>query len=145
MNYSSSNKFHMSAYLFLFALGSLFLSIAVWQYSKTESLLKRGKVAVAEVVEMITHDGNDGATYSPVFEFKDITEQTRRFNNPVASNPPAFQVGDMVPVVYDPADVQEIKVVSYWGLYRWVVIPLVMALPLLTISIGNWLFLWRFK
>ena len=135
----------MNIYLIQFAIGCALICTAFWQYTKTESLLKRGKVALAEVIDLVTQSGSKGATYAPVFEYTDASQQIQRFKSEVASNPPAFQVGNKVPVVYDPADVSQVKVVSYWGLYRWAVIPLVIALPLLTISIGNWLFIWRFK
>ncbi|HLA08835.1 MAG TPA: DUF3592 domain-containing protein, partial [Anaerolineales bacterium] len=65
----------------------------------------RGETATGTVIQLDEQsDANGGCcTYVPVIEFQ-VKEQTFSFRGGTASDPPQFEVGEMVKVRYDPAD-----------------------------------------
>lgn len=113
----------------------ILISIALMQYRSSKKLLGTGIKAVAEVIDLIEVSSDDGYTYKPVFRYADFNEQQLTFTSDVSSRPAAHNIGDFVDIVYDPVN-DEQKVVSYWGLYRWSIILLCIAAPLLIIGGG---------
>ena len=136
----ASKKYTMWLLLYggFFVLGLLLSFFAVQQYNKTQNLLLDGIRTTAVVSELQTNYDSDGNTYSPIFEFKDRTNTLRHHKSPIASSPPAYQVGDKVKIVYDKKDFENVKTVTFWGLYRASIILLMIASPLLVIG-GSYL------
>ncbi|TMM58799.1 DUF3592 domain-containing protein [Maribacter algarum] len=133
----------MIQYLYwaLFAGGMVSLYFAMRSYNNTRDLLSTGIKTTATVVEMITVSGSDGSTYKPVFEFADRQQEVRRYESDISSNPPAYKVGEKVKIVYDEKDDDEVKTISFWGLYRWCIVLLCIASPLLIIGGGYLLYM----
>lgn len=132
----------MIQYLYwaLFVAGFVAAYFAVKMYNDTTQLLNTGIKTKAVVKDLIEVSGDDGPTYKPVFEYVDRSNTTQEFKSGVSSRPPAYKIGEKVEVVYDPKDVEETKVVSFWGLYRWTIILLSIASPLLIIGGGYLLY-----
>ena len=84
--------------------------------------MKTGVKTKAVVKNLIEVHDEDGTMYKPVFEFLDKSNISREFVSSVSSRPAAYKIGEKVKVVYNPKDYKEVKVVSYWGLYRWSII-----------------------
>lgn len=125
-------------YSLLFALGS-FLAYHAWtQFQKSQDLLNRGERTVAEVVEYKTSRGKNGTVYAPIFKFKDRSQHVVSFTSTINSSPPAYDIGENVKIVYNRRNPQDVKVVSFWGLYRASIILLMVASPLLVIG-GSYL------
>lgn len=121
-------------YGFFFALGSFLMYGAYTQYQKTEMLLEKGIRTTAKVTELLTSSSSDGTTYAPVFEFKDRQKNAHTYTSTIYSRPPAYQVGEKVKIVYSPKDKTNVKTISFWGLYRGMVILAMVASPLLIIG-----------
>lgn len=125
----------------LFLLGLLLAYFAFRAYTNTVSLMQEGIKTTATVIEMIPVSSSDGGpTYKPVFEFKDRGNTLRTHESSVSSSPPAYKIGQKVKIVYDPKDIEEVKTISFWGLYRWTVILLSIASPFLIIGGGYLLY-----
>jgi len=75
-----------------------------------------------------------------MYNDEDRSNTTKEFKSEVSSRPPAYKIGEKVEIVYDPKDVDEVKVVSFWGLYRWAIILSCFAAPLLIIGGGYLLY-----
>lgn len=133
----------MIQYLYwgLFAAGLIAMYFAIKMYNETSELLQTGVKTKAIVKDLIEVSGDDGSTYKPVFEYIDRSNATKEFKSEVNSSPPAYKVGEKVAIVYDPKDLEEVKVVSYWGLYRWTIILLSIAAPLIIIGGGYLLYM----
>ena len=125
----------------LIALSIVLIYIAIKQYQKTKELLNNGIKTTATVVDMITVTGDKGNTYKPVFEYRDQSNTIQSFKTEVSSNPPAYKIGEKQEIIYSPEDTDLVKTVSYWGLYRWTVVLLSIAMPLLIIGGGYFLYL----
>lgn len=127
-------------YWALFILGFVALYFAFKLYNETEDLLKTGVKTKAVVKNLIEVHDEDGTMYKPVFEFQDTSNISREFVSSVSSRPAAYQIGETVKVVYNPKDFKEVKVISYWGLYRWSIILCCIAIPLIIIGGGYLLY-----
>lgn len=108
------------------------------QYNKTKTLLQNGKRTTATVVDFVVSQGDDGPVYKPVFEFKDVTGSIRTYTSTIASKPPAYELEEKVKIIYDKKDPDNLKTISFWGLYRWSIIAFMIAAPFLIIG-GSYL------
>jgi hypothetical protein len=124
-----------SIYGALFFVGLLLASFAFWHFQQTKKLLSNGIKTQAEVVELIQWENSDGNTlYKPVFEYVDTFNHTHQFKSSVSSNPPTYSVNNLVTIVYDPNDLQNVKIITFWDLYRSFVFILCLAAPLIIIG-----------
>lgn len=135
----------MINYLYGILLIAAFVLIcfAVIDYNKTAKLLGNGIKTKGKVIELIEVNDDDGSTYKPVFEYYDRDNIRREFKPNYSSSPSPYEVNDIVEVIYNPRALFEHKIVSYWGLYRMVIILLSIASPLLVISCG--FFIYNYK
>ena len=131
----------MIEYLYygMLVIAMVLIYFAVKQYSSTTNLMEHGIKTKAEVIELIEVYDNDGNTYTPVFQFTDRTQTRITFKSEVSSSPAPYKVGDKVPIIYA-QNTDERRVVSFWGLYRWTIILLCIAAPLLIIGGGYLLY-----
>lgn len=121
-------------YFVLLALGS-FLGYLSWnQYQKSQTLLTKGVRTKANVVAYETSRGKNSTLYAPVFEYKDCSQELITFTSSVKSSPPAYDIGEQVNIVYNTRNPQDVKIVSFWGLYAASVILLMVASPLLVLG-----------
>ena len=107
----------------------------------TQNLLRDGIKTTATVIDLIENRDSDGSTYKPVFEYTDKSGSVISFQSSVSSSPAPYKVGDKVKIIYSQIE-NEQKVISYWGLYRWTIILLSIAFPLLIIGGG---YIWYTK
>ncbi len=105
------------------------------QYINTTELRQSGVKTTAKVIDLIEVSGDDGYTYKPVFQYTDRSQNVITFNSEISSKPASYKIGDKVKIIYS-KNGDDRKVVSFWGLYRWVVILLSIASPLLIIGGG---------
>lgn len=94
-----------------------------------------GSTTTGTVIEMEESSTNEGGccVYSPVIEFQ-VNGQTYTFDGGNASNPPAYQVGETVPVIYDPNDPDTAQI-NKWGerwLFPLIIIPAMLFTSLIT-------------
>lgn len=113
---------------------------AYQHYTKTTNLISHGVKTTATVTDLLEVVGDDSSTYKAVFEFMDRNENSYQLTSSVSSNPPMHKLGDRVKVIYNAKDPNEVKVVSFWGLYAWSVVLLCVACPLIIIGGGYLLY-----
>ncbi len=120
--------------------GMLLISIVLIYFSyrhyySTKELINQGIKTTATVIDLIQIRGDDGYTYKPVFKYTNRAGAEIEFKSEISSSPPAYKTGDRVQIIYS-KDGDERKVVSFWGLYRWTIVLLTIASPLLIIGGG---------
>lgn len=118
------------------------LFFAFRSYNNTEDLLSNGRKSKAIVIDYIEVEDDDSTTYKPVFEYYDNNKQVFRFKSEVSSSPKPYKLGQSVDIVYDKKHT-DVKVISFWGLYRWSIIMLMIAAPFLVL--GTTYFLYKYK
>lgn len=82
-----------------FCLWGVYAGYTSWR------LQNEGLTTTGSVVRLEESNSSEGGccVYSPVIEFS-ANGQTHSFEGDNASDPPAYQVGEVVNVIYDPAD-----------------------------------------
>jgi len=124
--------------------GMLLISIALIyfankNYYSTRELVNRGVKTTATVIDLMEIKGDDSSTYKPVFKYTDIRDKEHTFKSLVSSRPAPYKIGDQIQIMYS-KNGEEIKIISFWGLYRGTIILLSIASPLLIISFGYFMY-----
>lgn len=121
-------------YTAMFLIALILLFFAYKQYNNTANILVSGTKTKAKVIDLITVNGDKGYKYKPVYEYTK-NGKTITYTSNISSNPPPYKIGDLVPMVYT-KDSDKIKIMSFWGLYRWTIILMCIAAPLLIVGGG---------
>ncbi len=122
-------------YVGMLLISAVLIYFAFKQYNVSQNLMTDGIKTKAKVIDLIKISDDDGYTYKPVFEYTDRNSNLVTFKSNVSSSPAPFSIGDKVNIVYS-KNSNERKVVSFWGLYRWTIILLSIASPLIIIGGG---------
>jgi hypothetical protein len=113
----------------LMVIGAFFL----WKRSK--NLLANGIKTEGTVIDLIGRRGSKGGTtYTPQVGFKAMDGREITFMGHVGSNPPSFQVGQIVPVVYLPNNPEKAAINAFWDLWGAATIIGGMGVMFLVIS-----------
>ena len=107
----------LSSALVLLALGGSCYGRAV-RFKKTAA------EAQGTVIELRADSGNHGTTFYPIIKFADQTGHGHTLYSSTGSYPPAYEVGERVSVLYDPANPKDARINSFVGLWLW---PLILA------------------
>lgn len=111
-------KFGKFAYISL-AIGALMLFIALVLWNKTRIFVARATTAQGVVTELIVVRDKDGGsdTYKPAVKFTTPDGQEVNFTSSFSSRPPAYDVGESVPVLYLPGKPQEARLKGFGSLW----------------------------
>ncbi len=103
----------------LLAVGALFLLGSAWSYSNSQEKLNTWMRTTGTIVELVHNSGgSDGSsTYCPRFTFVSDDGHQHSVTSTTGSNPPAFQVGQEVEVLYSPEKPAEAEINSFLELY----------------------------
>lgn len=95
-----------------FCLWGVYAAYTGWQ------LQSKGETTPGTVIKMEESSTPEGGccVYSPVIEF-DVNGESYSFEGDTASDPPAYKVGEVVDVRYDPRDPNTAQIDSYFE--RW--------------------------
>ncbi|NMG74408.1 DUF3592 domain-containing protein [Aromatoleum diolicum] len=105
--------------IFLLAGGGL-LATAARHGVRTRAFLDQAREAAGEVValeEEPAMEVGDSRTYRPVVAFAMDSGQQVRFSSMAHSNPPAYELGASVRVLYDPERPHEARIRSFAELW----------------------------
>lgn len=99
-------------------IGGLFILLALFLFVRTRIFLGKAQETKGTVIEMISKRGSKGGTsYSPVYEFRTITGQMIKVEDSLSTNPPMFQVGQKIDVLYEPENPQNARIKRCMSLY----------------------------
>ncbi len=117
------------AFPILVLVGAGLLFLALHLHRTTRSFLATAVPAPGRVVELVANDSSDSVTYAPLVEFE-AGGQAQRFKDSISSDPPSYRTGDVVQVLYDPANPRKARIDR--GIWN-------RAIPLLVGSLGGFL------
>lgn len=133
-------KMAIAIHTILLIIGLALLVLGIISFINARRLMTTGDLVQATVVENIPSRGNEGGTmYTPLMEYS-IDGSVRSFSPTARANPPAYAIGEKVSLIYDPHNSSDIRIRSYWGVYLGSNILLAVALPMILIGIGYFLF-----
>jgi len=122
-----------------FCLWGVYAGYISWQ------LEQNGETTTGIVVQMEASSCSEGGccVYSPVIEFV-AGGQTFSFEGDTASDPPAYEVGEAVSILYDPADPDTAQI-NKWS-ERWLFPLIIIPAMILTALVVNFFMIrafWR--
>jgi hypothetical protein len=117
-------------------IGVILLAIAGIIYVRERAFLSRAQTAMGTVVDLDLSSDSDGASsFCPVIEFTTEAGEPVRYYGNVCSNPPDYNVGEQVEVLYDPQDITHVQINSFWSQYTGVLVLSCIGLPFLLFTI----------
>jgi hypothetical protein len=119
----------INLFFMAFCLWGVYAGYISWK------LQTNGEKTEGTVVRLNEQNDSDGncCTYVPVVEFE-ADGRTYSFEGGTASDPPAYETGERVPVLYDPAD-PETAQIDKWSerwLFPMLIIPAMIIAALVT-------------
>lgn len=109
------------------------LSYNTWKFTKT-AVKTTGKV-----VDMIASRSSSGSsrstTYTPVVIYIDNKDNDHRYIASFSSSPPAYEIGELVDLYYDPANPSKAQLAG-WGEYLGGIIAGILGLVFTCVSGG---------
>lgn len=122
--------------LIFIGIGALSAIIAVLLYMRTRRFLEDAVAVQGTVTGLSAHSSSEGGTtYSPIVQFTTVEGQAHTFTESVSSNPPRYQPGATVKVLYPPANPQKARVQGWFGLWYLPAFSALFALIFLGVGI----------
>lgn len=117
----------------LFAVISFVLiGVGVSSFFSSRQFVERAAEAMGRVIDNVPYDD----TYRPVVTFDPVPEQPITFRSNVGANPPAYEIGDSVRVLYDPAEPSAARISSWFSLWGPAAICLALGAAALAVTAG---------
>lgn len=128
-------------------LGLVLIAVGIQLFFSSRKFVANGIKTTATVIDNIaltsSDDGGTSIMYAPLLEY-DVKGKKESYTPNSRSNPPAYAIGEKVPIVYSRQNYQNVRIVSYWGVYLRSNVFLAFGLPMLVIGGGYFLFKWGF-
>jgi hypothetical protein len=94
-----------------FGLGLLFIALAAFFFFRTRKFLETAVKTTGTIVDLAASTGSEGGTvYQAIVQFTTADGRAVTWQESMASNPPAGQPGDQVPMRYDPGDPDDARI-----------------------------------
>ena len=97
--------------LIFMGVGVPMFAVAVFLFFRTRRFLETAVNTTGTIVDLIAqHSSEGGISYQAVVQFKTAEGRDVIWTESMASNPPAGQPGDEVPMKYDPTDPDDARI-----------------------------------
>ena len=103
-------------YVFL-TVGAAVLAGAFYLYQDKQEFLKRAHTVQGTVVDLIPKRSDNSTTYAPVVSFKTKKGEEITYTSSVSSNPPSYNEGETVEILYDPSDPKDASINGFASLW----------------------------
>jgi hypothetical protein len=105
-------------WVFLNLVWIILLGAAVYVGKSSWELKQQGASATGSVVSLreVPETDNSGVTYAPVINY-DVNGRTYTYESSNSSDPPAYDVGEKVQLLYRPNDPEDVRVNSWFDLW----------------------------
>jgi hypothetical protein len=121
--------------LIFLGIGAIQLGLGIFFFVRTRRFLRTAVEATGTIVELLESSGSEGGTvYQAVVEFQTAEGRSIRWQETMASNPPAGQQGDQLLMKYDPVNPQRARIARATRL--WFLPGLFGLLGLLFFALG---------
>lgn len=98
------------------AIGTTLLVVALWRYARERGFAARAQRVTGEVVALdLSRNSDGGGTYHPVIRFVTRAGDSVQVRSNAGCNPPCWDVGDRVDVLYDPARPAQARTATFFG------------------------------
>lgn len=129
----------------LVLVGFVLLVLGIQLFISSCKFVANGIKTQATVIDNIAissqSDAGTSIMYAPLLEY-DVKSEKNTYTPNSRSNPPAYDIGEKVPIVYSRKNSQNVRIVSFWGVYLGRNILFAFSLPMLLIGTGYFFFKW---
>ena len=113
------------------------LVVSLLLLNRSIGFVDRSRQAVGVVARYDTITGGDaGTTYAPVFYLTTSDGEEIIYSHHSSSSPPGWDIGEKAMFLYDPRDRSSVRMYSYFGVFSWSIVLMVVAIFLITFSAG---------
>jgi len=110
MFFRNFNRRHVGGFLIFSGCGCFVVTLVTFLFTRHfVSAAARAQGKILRTIEQREHDG-ESTVYYPVFTFQDARGVNHTIHSSWGSFPPAYEVGDMVPVLYNSNDPESAKI-----------------------------------
>ena len=102
-------------------VGGLLALIGVFLFMRTRIFIGKAQEVKGTVIQMVysrtSSSSGSGGGYAPVYQFRTLDGQTIMIHDSLSSNPPRFQVGQEIDVLYESGNPQKARINKWMNLY----------------------------
>ena len=102
-------------------VGGLLAVIGVFLFIRTRIFIGAAQNAKGTVIQMVysrtSSSSGSGGGYAPVYQFRTLDGQNIVIQDSLSSNPPRFQVGQEIDVLYESGNPQKARINKWMNLY----------------------------
>ena len=107
--------------IFFSLVGGLLGLIGVFLFIRTRIFIGKAQEAKGTVIQMVysrtSSSSGSGGGYVPVYQFRTLDGQNIVIQDSLSSNPPRFQVGQEIDVLYESGNPQKARINKWMNLY----------------------------
>ncbi|GAB2879421.1 hypothetical protein GCM10027046_04210 [Uliginosibacterium flavum] len=119
-------------------IGAVILIIALIWFANTRSFLSEAQRASGVILELVASESDDSTVYHPVVGYQTPDGENRFFKSSAGSNPPAYDEGEEVEVLYSPAKPDDARINSFFSLWGGPLIVGGLGLIFFAVGVGIW-------
>lgn len=128
-------------------VGAGALTGSVVAYRETDRFLDQAVAATGTVIDFKEHikteERRTRRLYAPIINFQSQAGDSIQFEANVRSNPPMYEVGESVELLYDPARPELARINTFWGIWIVFVVCLLVGVPFTLIGVGALYFMMK--
>jgi len=102
-------------------VGGLLALIGVFLFIRTRIFIGKAQEVKGTVIQMVysrtSSSSGSGGGYAPVYQFRTLDGQSIVIQDSLSSNPPRFQVGQEIDVLYESGNPQKARINKWMDLY----------------------------
>ncbi len=131
--------------MFFMLISFILIGWGIYSYKdKTENFASYKKTE-GTVIRMreVPDSEHAGITYAPVIKYKDALGKEFTYESKHSSDPPAYDIGEKVWLIYDPADPKEVYIDSFRE--KWVLTIVLFLCGIIVFPISIWMIFTGFR
>ena len=86
-------------------------------YNSTSDFIDNSLVEQGQVINLLERESEDSITYAPVIRYSDLEGKNHEFVSGASSNPPSYQIGESVEILYLKSNPERVEVKSFFSLW----------------------------
>jgi len=101
-------------------VGGLLALIGLFLFIRTRIFIGNAQEVKGIVIQMVYSRGsssNSSGGYAPIYQFRTLDGQNIVKQDSLSSNPPRFQVGQELDILYEPGNPQKARINKWMNLY----------------------------
>jgi len=95
--------------------------IGVFLFIRTRISIGKSQKAKGKVIQLVYIPGENGGGYAPMYQFRTVDGKSIEVLDELSTNPPQFQVGQEIDVLYDSRNPEKARINKWLYLY---IVPL---------------------